>query len=318
LQRRLLVWLAVLALFAFCAPPAFPWNDRGHMSVAYLAYKKLHPATRDRVNALLKLNPQYGDWAASAAKQMPGRSADENNMMIFMLAATWADAIKRDPAYKQDGSQAGNRPPASPASRQNTGYADQLMHKYWHFIDTPFASGGTPLPAIPSPNLEERIALFRKVLASASPDELKSYDLSWLLHLVGDAHQPLHAATRVSSARPEGDAGGNLVKLDCTKCELHFFWDDLLGSASDLESVIKGAGKLARAKAALAAKTDEREWIAESFREAQRIVYAPPVGPGDGPFTLTEGYKKKALKLARQRVALAGERLANLLNAELK
>jgi hypothetical protein len=192
------------------------------------------------------------------------------------------------------------------------------MHKYWHFIDTPFASGGTPLPAIPSPNLEERIALFRKVLASASPDELKSYDLSWLLHLVGDAHQPLHAATRVSSARPEGDAGGNLVKLDCTKCELHFFWDDLLGSASDLESVIKGAGKLARAKAALAAKTDEREWIAESFREAQRIVYAPPVGPGDGPFTLTEGYKKKALKLARQRVALAGERLANLLNAELK
>jgi len=33
--------------------PAFAWNDRGHMSVGYVAYKHLKPATRDRVNALL-------------------------------------------------------------------------------------------------------------------------------------------------------------------------------------------------------------------------------------------------------------------------
>jgi hypothetical protein len=61
------------------------------------------------------------------------------------------------------------------------------MHKYWHFIDTPFTIDGTALPAIPTPNAQERIALFRTVLASTSADPLKSYDLTWLLHLVGDA-----------------------------------------------------------------------------------------------------------------------------------
>src|SRR5690348_14084820 len=91
------------------------------------------------------------------------------------------------------------------------------------------------------PNAQERIALFRTVLASSSPDELKSYDLVWLLHIVGDIHQPLHASTRVRQPDPDGDAGGNLVKLDCAKCELHFFWDDLLGTENDLKTVVKGA-----------------------------------------------------------------------------
>jgi hypothetical protein len=317
-NNRLLLLFVALTLARSSEPPAFAWNDRGHMTVAYLAYKKLQPATRARVNSLLTRNPKYSDWAASVDQQVPGAGADEKNMMIFMIASTWADGIKRDPAYKQDGSQGGNRPADDPVSGRNTGYADLLMHKYWHFIDTPFATDATPLPAIPTPNVQERIALFRTVLASSSPDELKSYDLTWLLHLVGDVHQPLHAATRVSSAVPDGDAGGNLVKLDCARCELHFFWDDLLGTRSDLHSVIEGARKLPKAKAALAAMTDEKEWITESVGEAQGIVYAPPVGPGNGPFTLTAVYQKKARKLARERIALAGARLANLLNAELK
>jgi hypothetical protein len=192
------------------------------------------------------------------------------------------------------------------------------MHKYWHFIDTPFTQDGTALPAIPTPNAQERIALFRTVLASTSADGLKSYDMTWLLHLVGDVHQPLHASTRVSSTDPEGDAGGNLVKLDCSKCELHFFWDDLLGAQNNLKTVLKAARKLPKAQAALAAKSDEKDWIAESFIEAQQTVYAPPIATGDGPFTLTTQYKKNAGKLAKQRVALAGARLANLLNTELK
>ena len=317
-NRRLLVCLEVLALVLSSAPPVGAWNDRGHMSVAYLAYRKLRPATRDRVNTLLRLNPKYSDWMASVAKQMPGAGPDDQDMMIFMLASTWADEIKRDPAYRPDGSHSGNSPAGSPGPGENTGYADLLMHKYWHFIDRPFATDGTPLPAIPTPNVAERIALFRQVLASPAGDELKSYDLTWLLHLVGDVHQPLHAATRVTGAHPEGDAGGNLVKLACANCELHFFWDDLLGTASDLKSVMEGARQLAPAKAALAAKSDEKDWVAESFRAAERIVYAPPVGPGNGPFHLTLAYQKKAQKLATERVALAGQRLANLLNRELR
>lgn len=317
--RRLLVaGIAVLLAVAVSSQPASAWNDRGHMSVGYVAYKRLKPAAHDRVNALLKLNPKYNAWAAKVDQQMPEATPDDKNLMIFMLATVWADEIKRDRSYQQDGTQGGNRPDGSPDPGKNTGYDDLLMHKYWHFIDTPFSTDGTPLPPIPTPNAQERIALFRSVLASSSPDELKSYDLVWLLHIVGDIHQPLHASTRVSQPDPEGDAGGNLVKLDCAKCELHFFWDDLLGTQNDLKTVVKGARKLPKAKASLVAKMDEKAWVAEGFKEAQQTVYAPPVGPGNGPYTLTLQYKKAAGKLAKQRVALAGARLAKLLNDELK
>jgi S1/P1 Nuclease. len=310
--------LAVLLAIAADLQPASAWNDRGHMSVGYIAYRGLRLATRDRVNALLKLNPKYNAWAAKVDLQMPNAMPDDKNLMIFMLATTWADEIKRDRGYKQDGTQGGNRPEGSPDPSRNTGYDDLLMHKYWHFIDTPFSTDATPLPPIPTPNAQERIALLRSVLASSSPDELKSYDLVWLLHIVGDIHQPLHASTRVSQSDPDGDAGGNLVKLDCAKCELHFFWDDLLGAQNDLKTVVKGARKLPKAPASLVAKMDEKDWVAEGFQQAQQTVYAPPVGPGNGPYALTIEYKKTAGKLAKQRVALAGARLAKLLNDELK
>jgi len=289
------------------------------MSVAYVAYKQLKPATRDRVNVLLKLNPKYNDWAATVSQQVPNASADDKDLMIFMIAATWADQIKRDSTYTKDGGQNGNRPDGSPDPGKNTGYDDLLMHKYWHFIDTPFTTDGTTLPAIPTPNAQERIALFRGVLASTTAaDALKSYDLTWLLHLVGDIHQPLHAATRVSSTDPDGDAGGNLVKLDCAKCQLHGFWDDLLGKQNNVTAVREAARKLPKPNAELAAKSDQKDWIAESLQEAQQTVYSAPIATGDGPFTLTTQYKKNAGKLAKQRVALAGTRLANLLNTELK
>jgi len=317
-KLRITGFLFVLALAFALAGQAFAWNDRGHMTVAYIAYKQLTPTARDRVNALLQLNPKYKDWSDAVDKQVPGASADDKNTMIFMIAATWADGIKRDSSYTQDGSDKGNRPDGSPDPGKNTGYDDLLMHKYWHFIDTPFSTDGTALPPIPTPNAQERIALFRTVLSSTSPDPLKSYDLTWLLHLVGDVHQPLHAATRVSSGDPNGDAGGNLVTLDCSKCELHAFWDDLLGTQSALKTVVKAARKLPKAEAGLAGKSDEKDWIAESFQAAQQTVYVPPVGPGEGPFTLSTAYKKAAGSLAKKRVALAGARLANLINNELK
>jgi len=307
-----------MVLAAGLSSQAFGWNGRGHMSVAYLAYQQLTPATRARVNLLLKLNPKYNDWATTVDKEVPGASSADKDLMIFMIAATWADGIKRDSTYTQDGSQGGNRPDGSPDPARNTGYDDLLMHKYWHFVDTPFTTDGSALPPIPTPNAQDRIALFRGVLASTSPDPLKSYDLTWLLHLVGDVHQPLHAATRASGIDPSGDAGGNFVKLDCSKCELHAFWDDLLGTASDLNSTVKAAKKLPKADPTLAAKSDEKGWITESFLSAQQIVYSPPIATGDGPFALTPQYKKTATILAKKRVALAAARLANLLNTELK
>lgn len=225
--------LFAVLLFALAASiPAHAWNDEGHMAIAHVAYERLKPPTRSRVDSLLKLNPYYSRWLAAVR---PRASEAETNLLIFMIAATWADQIKDDPEYKDDGSNGGNTP-GGPQSSLNIGYSDRLRHKYWHFIDTPFSQDGTALPAVPHPDAEIKIAAFRKVLASGQSDTLKSYDLVWLEHLVGDVHQPLHAVTRVSAALPGGDAGGNLVAICSAPCRdsLHAFWDRLIGSQSRL------------------------------------------------------------------------------------
>ena len=51
-------------------------------------------------------------------------------MMVFMVAATWADRIKSDPDYHTDGTHNGNRPPNAPSASQNIGYDDLARHEY--------------------------------------------------------------------------------------------------------------------------------------------------------------------------------------------
>ena len=221
---RLLV--SSLILMIACSVSSYGWNTRGHMMVAAVAYQKLIQTTKNRVDVLLQLNPDYDNWVDLIPAGTP---AAKRKMMIFMIAATWPDRIKSDPDYHTDGPHGGNRPPNDPSASQNIGYDDLARHKYWHFVDVSFTLDGTALPATPTPNAQDRIVLFRSVLASTSSDELKSYDLSWLLHLVGDVHQPLHCITRVSAASQEGDDGGNGVKLS-SPANLHTFWDGLVGS----------------------------------------------------------------------------------------
>jgi hypothetical protein len=56
----------------------------------------------------------------------------------------------------------------------------------WHFIDEPFSTDDTPLQQPVPPNAETQIAVFRKTLADKTiSDDIRSYDLAWLLHLVG-------------------------------------------------------------------------------------------------------------------------------------
>ena len=202
------------------------------MAVAYVAYQQLTAEKKVRVAQLLKKNPYYNTkWKALIPAGTP---ADQRDLMLFMIAATWPDQIKSDSTYVSDGASGGNHPPSDGSGWANTGYSDHNRHKYWHYIDTPFTQDGTtPLAAIPSPNAETEIAIFRQTLTSSSSDKLKSCDLVWLLHLVGDVHQPLHSSTRISAAELEGDSGGNNVKLSDPSKELHAFWDGLPGDSSN-------------------------------------------------------------------------------------
>jgi hypothetical protein len=125
---------------------------------------------------------------------------------------------------------------------------------------------------------------------------------------------------------------------------LHLFWDRLVGSQdplpppppqsqtaanapvgfpppdipAELKSAINAAKALPVPERRLTEKMDESIWVKESFDAAREHVYVPPIGAGLGPFTITPKYLEQARAVARDRVALAAVRLANLLNANLK
>jgi hypothetical protein len=302
--------LAVVVALLF-SRHAHAWNDQGHMMVASVAWEQLTDAAKSRVAALLKFNSMYPTWTNGVADE-------DRDEIAFVRAATWPDFIKKkDAGYTNDGEE----PPPGAAARQNIGYSDKLQHRYWHFIDTPFSTDGTRLVEASAPNAETQIIAFRDALNSeTSSDDLRSYDLVWLEHLVGDVHQPLHATSRFSKDLPQGDRGGNLVALCERPClhELHAFWDEVLGTSESAIAAIKAAAKLDDAPTSSGAINDPHVWILESFSIAKSMVYAGPIGQGGGPFTLDDDYKETAQTIAEERVALAGVRLANLINASLR
>ena len=79
-------------------------------------------------------------------------------------------------------------------------------------------------------------------------DESRSIFLCWLLHLVGDLHQPLHTSTLISKQFPNGDLGGNLFLVSLKEggpaVVLHTYWDALLfdkeAALKDIEARAKG------------------------------------------------------------------------------
>lgn len=312
MQRRFLLLFAALIMALACRT-ALAWNSVGHMTVAWVAYQKLTQAERARVAALLQLNPYYKQWLT----YLPAGTSDaDRDMYVFMMAATWPDEIKA-----MGSNYVGtDTPPHNELATLNNGYTDHGAHKYWHFVNTPLGGDSGNLQPLSSPTATLKIAAFRAALASKIPDEVKSYDLVWLIHLVGDVHQPLHCSTRVSAANPKGDEGGNLVVVAGPAKELHAFWDGALGEGDtkSFMTAVKAAGTLPDADASLVSDDKEDDWAAESYKLAGSTVYVDPVGTGLGPFTLNAAYTANAQQIAKQRVALAGARLANLLKTALQ
>ncbi len=311
---RALLAVALIAL----VQPLRAWSDGGHMVVAYIAYKNLTAETRSQVDALLMQHPMYRKWTKGVAPSQRG-------LVAFIEAATWPDCIKRPacvPGYTSDG---GDTPTGNPSDSQNIGYDDKLMHKYWHFVNQPL-EGGAPGQPAKMPNALTEIVLLSAAIATNEPGRVKSYDVVWLEHLVGDIHQPLHCTTRFTANHPNGDAGGNLVKFCDKPCmdELHGYWDGLLGQQISTSEVFKtGDELLAGPRPAGADDADPADWAAASFALAKSTVYIPPIGDDNNPGTPLSprpdsAYMANASSVARSQVTLAGHRLAALLNANLK
>jgi hypothetical protein len=121
-------------------------------------------------------------------------------------------------------------PPLCPVTRARASSGRRREHRVRRPARTP-----PPLPEIPTPNAATRIAQFRQLLNDPTAGaRLKPYDLVWLLYLVGDIHRPLHAVSKFIRELPNGDLGGNRIRVCAAPCrqELHYFWDASLGSGT--------------------------------------------------------------------------------------
>ncbi len=264
------------AAFFLCllraSTPSFAWGPEGHKIVADIARSHLSERAGHGISALLGND----DLAA---------------------ISVWADDIKAE-------------------RRETAG---------WHFVDIPVSSSGFSEPrdcyrpdARHATTKEDhhncvvdRISLFTHVLADKNaprPDRIEA--LKFVVHFVGDVHQPLHA---IGEAR-----GGNEIHVlefgqtQCGKyaCNLHLAWDiGLIEHAGRREAdYVSYLEKWAvRRHLQDRAGGSPENWANESFALAKQVWLK------DGS-QVGETYFRTNIEVVNERLALAGLRLARLLN----
>jgi hypothetical protein len=202
-------------------------------------------------------------------------------------------------------------------------WADQVRNQRretgpWHYVDIP----------IDKPHLEmardcpakegcviSKIEEFEKMLADpALTPAQKKEPLMFLVHFIGDMHQPLHCSDNK-------DRGGNEVRLDFfgRNMNLHSVWDGgLLGRLPTEDQEFAEFSKdLTDSRANKWGKGTVRDWAEESHKTAVKIVYGK-LPKASSPIKITPDYEKKADPVVRQQIEHAGARLAAALNAALK
>ncbi|TLX48278.1 S1/P1 Nuclease [Pseudoalteromonas phenolica] len=143
------------------------------------------------------------------------------------------------------------------------------------------------------------------ILKSNKSDlESRKFALSFLVHLVGDSHQPFHAG------RSE-DRGGNLIKVSFfgKETNLHSTWDTHLIenenlSFTEFADFIKTSNKKT-IKAYL--NSQPADWLVESNKISHRVY-------GENETKLSYGYVYKHMPVVKKRLSQGGIRLAGLLN----
>ena len=298
--------------FSFLAilPPAFGWNATGHRIIAAIAYANLTPKARARVDELLKNHPDYATILTRNAPADPAGRARE----AFLAAAVWPDTIKSDPRFWDDTRKDAH--PTDPIA----GFPDMKRHTNWHYFDTPFAPDGAAIHRQDPPHaLSELPRLIREL--HKSPEAMESYDLPWIEHVEGDLHQPLHCVSRFLKSQPNGDAGGNNVFLTGDQRNLHALWDDAPGrDASDSYVTKYASDAMAAHPRPKHLEKNPKKWIEEGFALSKTEVYTfgLETGSREHPITLQPAYYENARRVAQARLALAGYRLAAVLNDKLK
>ncbi|HMJ24568.1 MAG TPA: S1/P1 nuclease [Pyrinomonadaceae bacterium] len=284
--------LGVLLLILWTPSISLGWGAGGHMMTASIAFRRLNPRAKAQAQALLAIPIE------------PSSVCPPTWCVDFVHASHWADDLRPFPEFDH--------------------------FKPRHFIDQPFSMDGTPVPAyLADPdNIVKALGDNVEILKTSTDKKAQAQALRFIIHFVGDIHQPLHAAVRIDRDHPDGDRGGNLVKIKVggKDTNLHSYWDGGIGSfpksgpnfaPPPLSEIGPAAAKATAGNPATDPKLklkkpfDYQGWANESFVLAKDVAYQGMTN-GVEP---TPAYNSKALMVARRRVAWGGYRLAALLNA---
>ncbi len=197
----------------------------------------------------------------------------------FQTANAWADYLKMDDVHVYDS---------------------------WHFYNKPYSLDGTPTHPAQWPNLIWALNQSINILKSPNANQYeKAFFIRFLMHLTGDAHQPLHCINYFSAAYPNGDDGGNLEPN-----KLHAQWDNGLGLFDERCGLAYSKASKAKCFA---------EEIQTAYPENYFGARAMDLNPQDWieeSYTMGES-QKQSRDIIKQQLALAGYRLANILNQTL-
>ena len=210
---------------------------------------------------------------------------------------------------------------APESSEEASVWADEYRHAHretgpWHYIDIPLADSRIDL-ARECRNGDCVIAKteqFLTVLSDPNADkDARVQALKYVIHFVGDLHQPLHVAD-------DGDKGGNLryVVFEGHPDNLHWLWDTGL-----LQHINRNPAALAVELESRVTTQDQAEWqkgsiedwVMEGHRLAQTVAYGDL--SNENPAPITSAYERQADPVVELQLEKAGVRLAYLLDANL-
>lgn len=276
-----------LALCLVAAAPAAAWGPQGHRTVGAIADRLLTPRARAEVERILA---DDRDKYGNPS----GRTSLES-------VSVWADEIR---------GTAASRPA-------------------WHYDNEPVCGVVPRARYCPGEQCVSGVLprLVGQLADARTPAVQRDEALKWVVHLVGDIHQPLHVADNV-------DHGGNDVQVALAGVRtrghetLHKAWDTELvrlalhaRGRGQPPAAIDALAREAAATLADAGESDIPGWASESHHLARNVAYAYTGFACDraapGIVILDAAYVDEAVDIVRLRVLLAGARLAALVNRAL-
>lgn len=330
--RQKLSALIILFMVSSFSLPALAWDSVGHRLSAAVAMEFMSADTRAELLDILTAHPRYQqDFLQQIPEFINQDDSEQLAQWLLGQAAYWPDIARNLPAAAE---RRFNRPT-------------------WHYIDGAWIRGAAqqqgniyinvePFPDLQGPasglidteseadNVVTALDYNTLILSDPSRSAAdRAVALCWVLHLMGDIHQPMHTGAMFSAEIfARGDLGGN--RMPVGERNLHSVWDRALrefGVADSLPEVLAGVSGFSTPRLA-GVESDWTAWMAESRQLLQAVVYTDAMkaavrqadarGADDLPAQqLDAAYRQQMQRLAKQRLGLAGLRLAIWFENEL-